>query len=270
MVRIVKQKATATKNYRLFTRSDENRVIDISRHKRLLASMKKYGFLKSFPISCTRGKDGNLIVKDGQHRLAIAEELGLPVYYIIEDVDYDVALVNGTSIIWKVRDYAEKYAANGIASYRDGLEYADSHGLPIATAFGLLAGTTSWGNVKQAFTEGNFKVKDRAWADAVAGIYCRLTSLSLEVKNARMLEACMCVCRVPAFNADRLIQGATRCREKLVSYSTRDAYLELLEEVYNFGRKQLVPIKLPATQVMRERNVIANNGKAKTNGKVAK
>jgi hypothetical protein len=52
-----------------------------------------------------------------------------------------------------------------------------------------------------------------------------------------------------------LIGGAERCREKLVSYSTRDAYLDLLESVYNFGRKQLVSLKLPAIEAMRKRNV---------------
>lgn len=63
----------------------------------------------------------------------------------------------------------------------------------------------------------------------------------------------MSVCRVPDFDAGRLLQCAARCRERLVSYSTRDAYLGMLEEVYNFGRKQLFGLKSAAVMAMRDR-----------------
>lgn len=268
MARTADRKITATKNYRLFGRSGENRPIDMRKHKRLLRSMKKYGFLASFPIVCCRDKEKHLIVKEGQHRLAIAEELGLVVYYVVEDVDFDVAEINSTPVVWKLSDYAEKHAANGIPSYSRGLDFAKSHKLPVGIAFALLGGTTTFSNVEQSFKDGTFTIKDSKWADAVAGLYCRLGELSSEVKSARLIEACMAVCRVDDFDSERLIRGASRCREKLVSYSTRDAYLDMMEEVYNYGRKQLVSLKLPAIEVMRKRSAV--NGKAKTNGKVSK
>ena len=36
-------KIHVTKNYRLFERSPENRVVDVAKHKRLARSLKKYG-----------------------------------------------------------------------------------------------------------------------------------------------------------------------------------------------------------------------------------
>lgn len=71
----------------------------------------------------------------------------------------------------------------------------------------------------------------------------------------------MAVCRVPGFDAKRLIGGAERCRDKLGSYSTREAYLEMMEEIYNFGRKQLVGLKSQAMMIMKDRN--ACNAKVK-------
>ena len=250
------RKISSTKNYRLFARhSGENRPLDIAKHKKLMDSMKLYGFLPCFPIIVVRNSKGEMIVKDGQHRLAIAESLGLPVHYTEESVDFDVAIVNSSAMVWRLRDYAQKHAANGLKSYQEGMDFADQYGLPIGTAFSLLYGTTTFSNCTNAFIDGTWKVKDRKWAGAVAQAYVPLTKLSPAMKNARLIEACMAICRVEAFDVSRLISGAERCREKLVAYSTRDAYLDMLEVVYNFGRKQLVGLKSLAVMAMRERNL---------------
>jgi hypothetical protein len=257
------KKILNTRNYRLFqNNSGENRPLDIKRHKKLLESMKKYGFLECFPIVVARNGGEHLTVKDGQHRLACAETLGLSVYYVEDKTNFDVAIVNSTAKVWVPKDYAQKFAANGVKSYQEGLEFAERHSLPIGVAFALLGGTTSFGNIVEQFYDGTFKIKDRTWADAVASIYGPLTTMSAVVKNARMLEACMAVCRVPDFDAKRLLANAERCREKLVSYSTRDAYLQMLEDIYNFGRKHLVGLKSAAMMAMRERNATV---KAKAN-----
>lgn len=250
------RKVNVTKDYRLFTRSSENRNLCPKKHKKLEQSMKQYGFLPCFPIVVFRGANGKLIVKDGQHRLAIAETLGLPVHWIEETIDFDIATINCTSRVWVLRDYAEKYSANGKAAYVEGLEFADANHLPIGTAFALLGGTTSFGNVQTAFIDGTFKIKDRSWAESVAYVYTSLIELAPEIRNARFIEACMAACRVAEFDAARVIHNAKRCREKLVAYSTRDAYLEMLEEIYNFGRAKLLGLKAAATMAMRDRNAV--------------
>lgn len=260
------RKIQATKNYSMFTRHEgENRPFDLSKHRRLLDSMKFYGFLQEFPIVCVRDKKGNLVVKDGQHRLAIAQSLGLTVFWVEASKDWDVAVVNSTAKPWVLRDYAEKHAANGLTGYRDGLEFADLHHLPIGVAFALLAGTTNATPIMEAFVNGTFKVKDRDWADQVAATYGPMVGLSAEIRSARFMEACMACCRVDGFDPERLIACAHRCREKLVSFSTRDAYLDMLEEVYNFGRKQLVGLKSAALMAMRERNPANGRKTAKKN-----
>jgi hypothetical protein len=153
------RKINVTKNYRLFSRSEENRPLDIDKHRKLEASMKLYGFLACFPIVCFRNADKALIVKDGQHRLALAESLGLPVFWVEEQTDFDVAKINCTSKVWTLRDYAEKFMQNGIKSYQEGLEFTDIHKLPLGTAFSLLGGTTSFGNIQAAFIDLNDRSK---------------------------------------------------------------------------------------------------------------
>jgi hypothetical protein len=252
---MVSGKIMRTTNYGLFRRSSENRPVDMAKHRRLRASMEKRGFLRYFPILCKKGRGGNLVVIDGQHRLELAEQLGLPVFYIVvEDGDeIDAAELNATGVKWVVRDYVEKHAAAGLEDYVEAAHFAEAHGIPLTAAFSLLAGTVAYGNIDSVIKDGGFKIKDRQWADAVVGIYGPLRSIAPHLRGIRVIQACMRVCRVPGFDARRLLDGAKRCRDKLVAYSTVDAYMAMLEEIYNFGRKQLVPLKMSAEQVMRDR-----------------
>lgn len=247
-------KVNVTRNYRLFARSDDNRALVPHKHKRLMESMKLYGFLPEFPIVCYRDANKQLVVKDGQHRLSIAETLSLPVYWVEETCKWDVALVNSTPGIWIPLDYAQRYARQGKKDYEEALEFMASHRLPVGLAFALLAGTTSFGNLRRAFLTGEFRIKDREWADAVAEIYVPFAAASRHCRHARFAEACMAVCRVKGFEPRRLLQNLSRCRDKLAAYSNRDAYLEMLEEIYNFGRKTLYALKNEAIMAMRSRN----------------
>lgn len=256
-------KIRTTKDYGLFRKNAENRPIHIDKHKKLVETMKKYGFLEYFPIVVIRDTDGNLIIKDGQHRHAIAEQLKLPVHFVEATVDFDIAEINSTSKVWGLRDYAEKFAENGKEAYRIGLEFVNTHGIQVGVAFSLLAGTTSFGNTSESFYAGTFKIKDLEWANQVASIYKQMVAMSPLIKNSRFLEACMACCRVPEFKPERLIRGAERCREKLVSLSTREAYLDMMESVYNFNARQLVGLKVQAMMVMKERNIVNKKKKEK-------
>lgn len=246
----------STKNYAMFSHSDDNRPLDLKRRKALVSSMKLYGYLPEHPIVIVKGKGGKLVVKDGQHRLAVAEMLGLAVYWTEASVDYDNAIVVAAARSWLPKDYAQKFSANGLGDYHQGLEFSSAHGVPITLAFAMLAGTVSFHNIKNEFYTGQFKVKDHAWADAVANIYGPLVRMCPRVKKSAFVEACMAVCRVAEFDAKRLLGNADRCRDKMVSYSTRDAYLAMLEEVYNFGRSKLFGLKIAAIMAMKDRNCI--------------
>lgn len=243
-----------TKDYSQFTRSKENRPVDLKRHRKLVESMKKYGFISDFPIVCVRGENNRLIVKDGQHRLAIAMQLDIPVWFVESDIQFDTAEINCTSKTWVAIDYANTFAMSGKADYQEGVDFAAQHGIPIGIAFSVLSGTVSFGNIRETFFAGDFKVKDRKYAGSVACVYKALTSLSDKVRNVRFIAACMAVCRVKEFDHKRLLANAERCPDKLLSYSTRDAYLDMLEDIYNFGRAKLVPLKIEALTAMRERS----------------
>jgi hypothetical protein len=228
--------------------------------------MQQYGFLPYFPIACVRNGEKHLIVQDGQHRLAFAEKLGLPVFYMV-DQPFDIARVNGTQEKWATRNYAETFAAQGKQAYAQGLEFADRHGISVGVAFALLAGTTQFTNTHGDYYTGNFKIKDQPWAETVAAIYGQIVKAAPRCRNARLIEAAMAVARVDKFDVQRLLGGIDRCREKLIPYATKEAYLDMLEEIYNYGRKQLVGLKVEAINAMRARNAVISSKTQKENAK---
>lgn len=256
-------KINATKDYAIFQdHATENRALNLKKHRLLRLSMKRWGFLACYPIICYRDSRKHLIVWDGQHRLAIAKELGLTVYWVEVPIDsirdpndgLNLATINSTPIRWSLRDFAEKFAAAGKKDYQEALDFMEEYRVPIGTAFAILAGTVSWGNIADAFFQGKWRIKEREFAETVATLYSRLSALSPAIRNARMLAAAMAVCRVKEFDVRRLINGASRCREKLVSYSTKDAYLDLFEDIYNYNRRELFGLKAAAIMAMRERS----------------
>lgn len=250
----------STRNYDLFSMMDYNRDFEPEKHKELFASMEKYGFLKCFPIVCRR-INGRLVIKEGQHRYGFAKQLNLPVHWVEEDVDFDIAEINSTSKVWQPKNYAKKFAKQGLEDYQEGLDFAEAHGLPLGTAFALLSGNVSFGNIKQQFIRGEFRVKDRDWADRVVSLYGPVSIISSDVKNVHFLKACMMVCRVPDFQPQRLISNARFCRDRLMPYSSKDAYLDMLEVIYNFRRSNVIGLKAQAIMAMRERNPGHKNGK---------
>lgn len=248
-------KVSVTKDYSIFHACKENRPPNLKRHKKLQASMEKYGFLKSFPIVCTRDAKGRLIVKDGQHRLLIAQSLGIPVWWIEEEVEFDIAEINCASKGWVLRDYAERFKLQGNKHYIEGLEFAEDFGIPLGMAFALLGGTVCFTNVEPEFVAGEFKVKDRQWAYAVASMYEPLVEMVPSIKGRVFLLACMAVCRVEGFEVPRMIAGAKNDLGLLKPFAHRDEFIAALEELYNWKRalRNRVPLKFLAGQVMLDR-----------------
>ncbi len=261
--RTKRKQINVTRDYSMFTRDSDNRDVNVKRHRLLLASMKKHGFLSAYPIVAHKNGSGKWHIKDGQNRFTIAQSLDLPIHWVEDESDFDIAEINNTQVVWNLRDYAQKYSRNGIKEYTEAMEFSERHRLPIGLGFAMLAGTTTFQNIKDDYVSGKYRIRDRKWAESVAAVYTKLYALSKDLKHKSFLEAVMAVCRVEDFSATRLLQNAQRVRDKLVGYSNREANLDMLEEIYNYGRSKLFPLKISAITVMRERCPMGKGPKRK-------
>lgn len=251
-----------TNNYTLFETSPDNRQLKIKKHKKLGASIKKYGILPYWPIVVHRNGNGKLKVLDGQHRLAYAEANKLMVYYIEADREFNIAEINNTQKTWQLLDYVEVFIAQGAKDYREALEFANTHQLCLGRAFAVLAGHTSISAVKDDVESGTYKIRDREYAERVASTYCPIVAMERSLRKDSFLDACMAACRVDDFSPSRFADGAKKCRSKLVNYADRDGFLNMMEDIYNHNRRSLFPLRIKAIEIMRSRRIGGKSGKA--------
>ncbi len=245
-----------TRDYSQFIVSDTNRSVDSRHIRKLMDSMGEYGWIPAFPMLVHRTGCGMEII-DGQHRFFVAKALGLPVWYVECENGYDVARINRPQCPWKLMDYAENFAKRGVESYAEALEFAEKNGMTIGDAAALLGGTTSYSNIREAWMSGEYQITDRNHAERVAYLYTSLRGISREAVDRAMRLALIAVARVPGIDYRRLVRNAKALPDRLVKYATRDAALDMLEEVYNYrhsGNKY--PLKVAAQNAMIARNAV--------------
>jgi hypothetical protein len=238
-----------TTDYLKFSASKGNREVNIGRRRGLIASMKKYGFLDSGAISVIKQKSGSLVVHDGQHRLAAAEMLGIPVKYIIEDVPYDVVEIVNTAVRWNHADYARKWAEDGVESYKKLIAFSEKYSLPVGHALSLLIGSNSGGSMTP-FREGKLVIRNEAMAHKIAKTFREIVEIDKNLDKRMFLRAISYCVRIPGFDLDRLLQACKRHRQLLRNEPTCEAFLGMIESVYNYRNANKIPVKFEAEQLI--------------------
>jgi hypothetical protein len=251
----------STRNYQLFKFSEENREREYNKHQNLKSSVEKYGILWEYPVICRRDTNGNLVVVDGQHRVAYAQAMRCEVYYVVATNDFDVAVVNSASKNWRPENYARRYAMREIASYQEGLAFADKHQIPVGAAFSLLGSTPASIISMKDFREGRFEIGDRAWVDRVISVYSAIANIDERCRKTQFLAACIAACRIKELDIKRLVESAEKYGEKLASYSTKEAYLDMLEELYNHKQRKLLGLKVAARMALRDRSPVSKTAR---------
>lgn len=254
-------KLRATRDYSLFVDSVDNRIVDLAKRKKLRQSMAEHGFLPAYPLHVIRLPSGKLRIRDGQHRFAVAQELGLPVYYVACEADVSIPDINNTQRPWNLHDYAGSFANQNKRDYVTLAEFSRQHNLSLSMSVYLLGDilASAQSCLLQRFRSGRFVVKDRARADRVANLYNQIGALCPAVKTRFLLSALTAVCAIPQLDDERLLTCARRCPEQLMKYGSRDGYLAMLETIYNYGRHAKLPLKFLAENIIRERNPATRN-----------
>jgi hypothetical protein len=243
-----------TKNYSLFDRCLENRPVDLTHRKDLRNSMAVHGWIPAYPMHVVRNKFGRMSIRDGQHRFEISKELGLAVCFVECEDAADISEINNSQRKWFVSDYAGTWAQRGLKDYIELVEFCDKHKMPVSQGAAILSGTVIFNNIKAAYVSGVWKIKDRAFAEQVVALRSETKRINPRVCNNSFLDAISGCCRCAEFDAARFVHNLNKCPEKLVAYGTRDGMLAMIENIYNFGRRDLYPLKIEVEKEMRRRN----------------
>ena len=251
------QTVKQTSDYSIFSMADRNRTVclDSAKRRRLVQSMQQYGFIPAYPIYVYR-TDGRMEVQDGQHRLAAARQLGLPVYYIEVSHGIDIPRIQNTQAPWTIRDYAESYANAGNPHYKQLLDFAEIHDIPLSTARAILSNRvgSQTGDMCAKFQRGEWKITSRENAERVVHLLSAITAVAPQCRSRFLIAALFAYSLLDGADDRQLTVNLHRKPELARQYGSRDGYLDMLEQIYNFRSRQAVPIRVYAENMLKKRS----------------
>lgn len=228
-----------TTDYFLFKPIGGNRNINQLHLSRLKKAMsKKY----LFTVIIVNEK---YEIIDGQHRFAIIKELGLPMHYIICH-GYGLAevhLLNENAKTWNADDYMHGYAELGYEDYVKYAEFKEKYKLGHNETAALLLNITSVGGRPDGFYEGLFKIVDIQEATRNIERILLIEPYYTGIRRRAFIKAMLFLFKNHYFEFSEFIQKLRIQPTALQDCVSREQYLVLIEEIYNYKRRNKINLR---------------------------
>lgn len=234
-----KPEIKTTKEYAIFKLMKGNRVVDYNHVKRLKREMKENPHLfASNPISVNE----NFYIIDGQHRRQAAQELNVPIYYVVTPgitLDETRAL-NVTQKRWSLLDFAQSYAESGREDYQVFLKFVKDYPRIAPSIIRIYLAGTQKNGLDVDFRRGDFSVVD------VDNAQRNLTRLNDVINKTKVqMNTPMAMAFMRLFNESQEFDyqffmsklDRETAREMFRTASTIRQSLRSIEDVYNFQSK---------------------------------
>ena len=210
----------STNNYSLFKSIDGNRVLNELHLKRLKKSMEKNYLFTVITVN------ESYEIIDGQHRFEAAKELKMPINYIVCP-GYglnEVHILNQNSKTWSAEDYLTGYCDLGYKA--------------------MLAGTiTSGGEQNMQFKKGEYKVTHWQQANEYANRIWQLKNLYDGFLRRSFIYAMLELFDNSEFDFNEFLHKLTLVPRALTHCADRKHYIELIEEIYNYHRRNKINLR---------------------------
>jgi hypothetical protein len=224
-----------TSDYDLFHLLPENRPVDANHVRKLVAMITHSNLLHIKPLDVT----AELGVIDGQHRLAAARELGLPVYYKIGQqlTEADITTLNVAQKNWQGPDYLHFWTVKGRTDYVALTKFWQRHPtLSFSNAKMMLGGSSN--NRAQEFRAGNWKASEQAYKGEQAAVLVERVAAETPFKQAMhtgfVAAVYHCIANVEGFDTKVFLDKILKQPRSLVPCASHKQYLALFDEIYNY------------------------------------
>jgi hypothetical protein len=248
-----------SKDFDSFLKHQNQQPMSDSHVKKIAELMKRVGFLPSKPIQVCKYKDKYGII-DGHHRFAAARMLGIPFYYVVEDIDHSDLIGEENALVrkWASLSFVKLFASKGSKDYQTLLEYAER--IPLALAASLLIGNVAYsGNANPSIPIGTFKIKTTKSIDTILHVIDSVSSIAPEIKKRSYICALSMLLYVPDFSVEQLIIRIKSNPSAIVAAADKSQALDFLEEVFNFRSKIKINLAFQAKELARGRSVSTRN-----------
>lgn len=222
-----------TKDYSKFKTLKGNRKINLKELQKLKNSMLKR-FL--FTVVVVNEK---FEVIDGQHRLVLMKELGLPVNFIIVE-GYGLEecnILNANTNAWTPVDYLNSYIDLGYEDYIKVAEFKEKYSfLSLKLCQILLTGGQITG-YSETFKNGEFEVINYEKACYVADKMLDFQGF-VPFRSQNFLLALFSLIINKNYGQERMLQKISFQSSKVVTQQTLRQYKDTLNEVYNYKARK--------------------------------
>lgn len=229
-----------THDYFLFKPIEGNRGINQLHLSRLKKSIEK-DYLFTIIIV-----NENYEIIDGQHRFIILKELNLPLNYIICD-GYglnEVHILNQNSKTWGVDDYVNGYCNMKKQAYIDYKWFKLKYGFGHNECMAMLTGNESnGGTTMNYFKLGEFKITNMRGACETAEMLQLVGEVYDGFQRRSFVYAILSLIKKPQFVFSEFLQKARLRPTALKDCAGKEQYIELIEEVYNYRRRDKVNLR---------------------------
>lgn len=240
-----------TKNYEIFKLLKENRDVIESKVASLAKAIKKKNMLKTNPIIV----NSYMYVMEGQHRLAAAKILGVPIYYIIDDAFeiQDMISLNTHRCNWTGENYVKYYAERGFEEYIKLKDFLSENKVSVKIGMLMLVNVDN-DRTYPMMKEGSFKFEQSAVNKQFVRSFVRLRDLlksinfrpTVMLTNTTFIRSTKLLFESPFVDHETFFQQADRACHLFRSRHTVAQYLEMFSEIYNF-RMRLDKIRVLQT-----------------------
>lgn len=232
-----------TQNYDQFSTVMSNREVDMKHVKRLAKSITKKNLLRLNPIIVNEKFD----IIDGQHRLEAARALNLPVYYIIDAGVHkdDISSLNTNTKSWNLMDYINFYTVEKTPGFDVISKFLSEFSfIHPSAAVQMMSGAASSGSVSGSIRQGKVDVTNEKMARDLAKLIQRLGNYSTLAFETKFISAVIIVSNHELFDAERLFSQVEKQPRSLVRCPTKQEYVKMLLEIYNYQMHDKNRIKL--------------------------
>ena len=222
--------AQSTMAYDKFHFSAKNRPIDQKHLVKLIAAIRRKNLLRDNPIKVD--KDG--VVIDGQHRLAAAKALGVPIYYQVTAnmTIEDAAAINGPVKKWTKNDYMAVYCKEERPEYLKLKEFLQRHPeLSLNLAIDLTYYGSWFANI---FEDGHYKCNDIDFAEEVTSALSDFAKCVPYAYDAPFVSAVKHLLEYAEYDHQRMVDKLTYTSSMLRKCTNSLDYLKVFETIYNY------------------------------------
>ena len=225
----------SSKNYDNFKFHEANRDIDPSHLNNLMKSIKRNNLLHENPMKVQSNGNGTYTILDGQHRFAIATLLDTKIYFIVtKEMTMDDVPSYQTSKKWGFDDFLKHFCHYGKQDYKIYAGFKKQSGWSHNCLISLLAGNTKGNSL--AFKNGTFKItRSIENANKLIGMVNDYQEYTKYYKQRSFVTAVLRIINgTPEYDHSQMMKKLAYLSEKLVKCVDVEAYLRLLESIYNY------------------------------------